>query len=96
MQDAQSGTVHLIEDPRGKGNFHAAVPTQQTVVFPAVSIQQTCAAAKKPKSTYTLTGLQLGSGMILDAYVRVFDRLFVPYNGADEPPTFEPEDYPVR
>lgn len=94
MQDTQNGTVHLIEDP--PSNFHAAVLTQQTVVFPSVSIQQTCVAVIEPKSTYTLTGLQLGSGMILDAYVRVFDQLFVPYNGPDEPLTFEPEDYPIR
>lgn len=42
------------------------------------------------------TGLQPVGRMLLHAYARSFDQLFIPYNGPDEPPGFEPEDYPVR
>lgn len=33
---------------------------------------------------------------LVRSYAREFDRSFRPYEGPDEPPGFEPEDFPVR
>ncbi len=52
--------------------------------------------AEKPKADYTAIGIQLTGRALLDTYARTFDQIFVAYNGPDEPPKFEPEDYPVQ
>lgn len=93
MQDTQSHIERLVERSPGNFNMGTAIPQKAIFVIPErVRIPQTSAA----KVDVTSTGLSPNGSIILDAYVRVFDRLFVPYNGPDEPPTFEPEDYPVR
>ena len=48
--------------------------------------------APKAEGTFTVAD----SGRLVKAYVQSFNEVFTSYNGPDEPPGFEPEDYPVR
>jgi hypothetical protein len=93
MQGTRSDIEHLVGYPTRNFSIAAAGPQDVGfLILEGASIRETSAAEFNVVSTR----LSLNGSIILDAYVRVFDRLFVPYNGPDEPPTFEPEDYPVR
>lgn len=71
------------------------LPDTFLVLLPHTMVEWQSIQGTSNEAHVTLGPLRTTHGLVT-AYVRAFDRLFIPYNGPDEPPGFEPENYPLH
>jgi len=79
LVDVTAGGVAVAEDTAGMITFTVlAYPIRPYIIFPVEVTEEAEPAGER----------------LLRGYARRFEQAFRPYAGADERPTFEPEDLP--